>query len=121
MRKILLLAVLLLANLSLPAQDKMLDLLKGELKSQMATLQKGEYPPYYMNYRVVDNFTRTIRSSMGATNTVEEEKQIIFVPQVRIGSPEFDNFHESQNGVMTNRFAGPPTILLPSDSPRTDL
>lgn len=115
MRKILLLAVLLLANLSLPAQDKMLDLLKGELKSQMATLQKGEYPPYYMNYRVVDNFTRTIRSSMGATNTVEEEKQIIFVPQVRIGSPEFDNFHESQNGVMTNRFAGPPTILLPSD------
>jgi len=105
----------LLASLLLPAQDKMLDLLKGELNSQMATLQKGEYPPYYMNYRVIDNFTRTVRSSMGATTGVEEEKQIIFVPQVRIGSPEFDNFHETQNGVLTNRFAGPPTILLPSD------
>ncbi|HRR49706.1 MAG TPA: TldD/PmbA family protein [Bacteroidales bacterium] len=115
MRKIFLLLASLLASLLLPAQDKMLDLLKGELNSQMATLQKGEYPPYYMNYRVIDNFTRTVRSSMGATTGVEEEKQIIFVPQVRIGSPEFDNFHETQNGVLTNRFAGPPTILLPSD------
>ncbi|HBZ35824.1 MAG TPA: hypothetical protein DEO33_05355 [Rikenellaceae bacterium] len=115
MKKFILLLASLLASLLLPAQDKMLDLLKGELKSQMATLQKGEYPPYYMNYRVIDNFTRTVRSSMGATTSVEEEKQIIFVPQVRIGSPEFDNFHETQNGVLTNRFAGPPTILLPSD------
>jgi predicted Zn-dependent protease len=93
----------------------MLDLLKGELKSQMTILQKGEYPPYYMNYRVIDNYTRTIRTAMGATISSDEEKQIIFVPQIRIGSPEFDNFHESQNGVAINRFSGAPTILLPAD------
>ena len=113
--KVLLVSLLALIASQLPAQDKMLDLLKAELKSQMATLQKGEYPPYYMNYRVLDNNTRIIRSSMGATNNIEENKQVMFVPQVRIGSPEFDNFHESQNGVMISRFVGPPTILLPKD------
>jgi len=115
MKKILLLTTFLLAHAFLSAQDKMLDLLKEELKSQMATLQKGEYSPYYMNYRVIDNYTRVIRSSMGGTNTVAEDKQIIFVPQVRIGSPEFDNFHELQNGVPVSPYAGPPTILLPID------
>jgi len=113
--KSLLVSLLALVAIQLPAQDKMLDLMKGELKSQMTTLQKGEYPPYYMNYRVLDSYSRVIRSSMGATNTIEEDKQVMFVPQIRIGSPEFDNFHESQNGVMINRFVGPPTILLPKD------
>lgn len=113
--KIFLVSLLALVFIQLPAQDKMLDLLKSELKSQMTTLQKGEYPPYYMNYRVVDNHTRTIRSAMGATNTVEEEKQLIFVPQIRIGTPEFDNFREVQNGTPTSRFMAPPTILLPKD------
>ncbi len=111
----LLVVILGFLSLQLNAQDKMLDLLKGELKSQMTILQKGEYPPYYMNYRVIDNYTRTIRSAMGATVSTDEERQIIFVPQIRIGSPEFDNFHESQNGVAINRFSGAPTILLPAD------
>ncbi|MFA6334840.1 MAG: TldD/PmbA family protein [Bacteroidales bacterium] len=113
--KAILISLLAFVAIQLPAQDKMLDLLKSELKSQMTTLQKGEYPPYYMNYRVIDNYSRVIRSSMGATNTIEEDKQVIFVPQIRIGSPEFDNFHESQNGVMISRFMGPPTVLLPKD------
>ncbi len=113
--RVFLISLFALIAVQLPAQDKMLDLLKGELKSQMSILQKAEYPPYYMNYRVIDNNTRVIRSSMGATNNIEEDKQVIFVPQIRIGSPEFDNFHENQNGVITNRFQGPPTILLPED------
>lgn len=113
--KIFLVSLLALVFIQLPAQDKMLDLLKSELKSQMTILQKGEYPPYYMNYRVVDNHTRTIRSAMGATNTVEEEKQLIFLPQIRIGTPEFDNFRETQNGTPTSRFMAAPTILLPKD------
>ncbi|OFY44355.1 MAG: hypothetical protein A2X18_01745 [Bacteroidetes bacterium GWF2_40_14] len=113
--KVLLISLLALIAIQMPAQDKMLDLLKAELKSQMTILQKGEYPPYYMNYRVLDNHTRVIRSSMGAINNIEENKQVMFVPQVRIGSPEFDNFHESQNGVLITRFMGPPTILLPKD------
>ncbi len=115
MKKTLLLTTFLLVFASLPAQDKMLDLLKEELKSQMATLQKGEYPPYYMNYRVIDNYTRVIKSSMGGTNTVEEDKQVIFVPQVRIGSPDFDNFHEMQNGAPAISLGGRSSTLLPID------
>lgn len=113
--KALLCLLLALPVAELSAQDKMLDLLKGEIKSQMTVLQKGEYPPYYMSYRVIDNHTRIVRSSMGATNNIEEDKQVIFIPQVRIGSPEFDNFREAQNGAPTSRFAGPPTVLLPAD------
>ena len=66
--KVFLSLLLAFSFIQMPAQDKMMDLLKGEIKSQMTTLQKGEYPPYYMNYRVIDNYTRIIRSSMGATN-----------------------------------------------------
>jgi TldD protein len=105
----------LVLTVNVQAQDKMLDFLKGELKEQMSILQKGEYPPYYMNYRVMMNHTRVIRSSMGATLNYEEDKHTLFVPQVRIGSPEFDNFHETQNGTLTNMFAGPPSVLLPED------
>ncbi|MHC1780589.1 MAG: metallopeptidase TldD-related protein [Bacteroidales bacterium] len=105
----------LLLSFTVQAQDKMLDFLKEELREQMATLQKGEYPPYYMNYRVMVNHTRVIRSSMGATVNFEEDKQTLFVPQVRIGTPDFDNFHETSNGTATNRFAGPSTIFLPED------
>lgn len=115
MKKIFLITTFLLVFASLPAQDKMLDLLKEELKSQMATLQKGEYPPYYMNYRVIDNYTRVIRSSMGGTNTVADDKQVIFTPQIRIGSPEFDNFHEMENGAAVISYGGRPSILLPID------
>ncbi len=111
----LLLFVLAFTFTQVSAQDEMLTLLKSELNSQMKTLQEADYPPYYMNYRVIDNHTRKLRSSMGAKINSEEEKQIIFVPQIRIGSPEFDNFHELQNGVPTSRFTGPPTVLLPYD------
>lgn len=115
MKKILVLTTFLLVFISISAQDKMLDLLKEELKSQMSTLQKGEYPPYYMNYRVTDNYTRTIKSSMGGTNTVEVDKQVIFVPQIRIGSPEFDNFHEIESGNPAMSLNGRPSNLLPVD------
>ncbi|MCK9627344.1 MAG: metallopeptidase TldD-related protein [Bacteroidales bacterium] len=115
MKKILLLTTFLLVFASISAQDKMLDLLKEELKSQMATLQKGEYPPYYMNYRVIDNYTRVIKSSMGGINTVEEDKQVIFVPQVRIGSPDFDNFHEIESGASAISYGGRSSVLLPID------
>jgi len=115
MKRNLLLTIFLLVFASLHAQDKMLDLLKEELKSQMTILQKGEYPPYYMNYRVIDNYTRVIKSSMGGTITVEEDKQVIFVPQVRIGSPDFDNFHEMQNGAPAISIGGRPSTLLPID------
>ncbi|MDR2585146.1 MAG: TldD/PmbA family protein [Prevotellaceae bacterium] len=97
------------------AQDKMLDMLKEEIKGQMEVLKKGDYPPFYMNYRVVDNHTRTIRSNMGAVTNETETKQIIFVPQIRIGTPEFDNFHDAQNGVLISMFQGPPMVLLPED------
>ncbi len=110
-----LIVLLLILTASLEAQDKMLDFLKGELKEQMTQLQKAEYPPYYMNYRVIMNHSRIIRSSMGASLNFEEDKQTLFIPQVRIGSPEFDNFHESQNGTPTSMFAGPPKIFLPED------
>ena len=97
------------------AQDKMLEMLREELKRQMDVLQKGDYPPYYMNYRVVDNHSGTLRANMGALTNQSSIKQIIFVPQIRIGSPDFDNFHETQNGSLTNMFQGPPTILIPDD------
>ncbi|MCL1973561.1 MAG: TldD/PmbA family protein [Bacteroidetes bacterium] len=114
LKKFASIAMLLIPS-ALLAQDKMLDLLKIEIKAQMETLKKGDYPPFYMNYRVIDNNTLTLRANMGALTTESETQQILFVPQIRIGTPEFDNFHDAQNGTLTNMFQGPPTILLPKE------
>lgn len=117
MKKILFVLISLVLSVSyVGAQDKMMDFLKRDVAEKMDSLSKRDNPPYYINYRVIDNHTRIIRASMGSISNFEDNRSIIFVPQVRIGSPEFDNFHSSQNGVMTNRFMGPPTILLPLDA-----
>lgn len=98
---------------SIWCQDKILDLLKEEMKVQMEVLQKGEYPPYFMSYRVTEATDVNIRANFGTIVNYTTQKRRILVPQIRIGSIEFDNFHELQNGTFSNMQSPPPTILLP--------
>jgi predicted Zn-dependent protease len=98
---------------SLYGQDKILDLMRDELRSQMETLQKSDYPPYFMSYRVTESNNVSMRANLGCMVNFSGQKQRVFVPQVRIGSMDFDNFNEIQNGVPSNMQAA---VLLPVDN-----
>lgn len=81
------------------SQDKMLDILKSELKIQMDGLSKQEQAPYYMDFKVVDYKVDYIQSSFGATMSKVNDHSRFFMPHIRVGSNMLDNFYyTSQTG-----------------------
>ncbi len=103
----------LFVSVSLQAQDKLMDILKSELKYEMEQLGKTEYPPYYMNYRVAETSSNVVRASFGTLVSSTNKSVRSFVPQIRIGSYDFDNFHGQVNGVATSFFMGPQICYIP--------
>lgn len=75
------------------SQDKMLDILKSEMKIQMDGLSKQEQAPYYMDFRVVDYEVDYIQSSLGATMNKVNDHSRFFMPHIRVGSNMLDNFY----------------------------
>lgn len=100
-------------------QDKLLDVLKQELKQQMTELKKEEFPPYHMNYRVIDKQVTYIGTSFGALMGNSTYRQRTLVPQIRIGDVNFDNFKNRDMGAAGNR-RGLPTALLPLDEEKNE-
>ena len=84
-------------------EDRLLQLMKRELAYSMEQLKKQESVPYYMNLRAMDDRTITVVSSFGAVTTSNENRMRTLVPQVRLGSPDLDNFKYNMQG----GFAGP--------------
>ena len=97
------------------AQDQFTDFLRTELRAQMDELKKQEFPPYYMNYRVVDEQFARVITSFGVLTAKESNRERTLVPQIRIGNPEFDNFKIKQMGSPISRFHGPSYAVLPID------
>ena len=85
------------------AQDKLLEILKTELNQQMQELQKKEFPPYHMNYRVVDKNTSYIAASFGALMASSNQHRRELLTQVRVGDPAFDNFRNRDMGALDSR------------------
>ena len=102
------------------AQDQFTDFLRTELRAQMDELKKQEFPPYYMNYRVVDEQFDRVITSFGVLTAKESNRERTLVPQIRIGNPEFDNFKIKQMGSPISRFHGPSYAVLPIDDTNGD-
>lgn len=68
-----------------------------------------------MNYRVVDEQYARVVTSFGVLTAKESNRERTLVPQIRIGSPEFDNFKIKQMGTPISRFHGPSYAVLPTD------
>ena len=64
-------------------EDRLLQLMKQELKYNMEELKKQESAPYYMNLRVMDDYTVSVTSSFGAVAVSSENHTRMLVPQVR--------------------------------------
>ena len=102
-------------------EDRLLQLMKRELAYSMEQLKKQESVPYYMNLRAMDDRTITVVSSFGAVTTSNENRMRTLVPQVRLGSPDLDNFKYNMQGGMAGPNAqGARGVVLPLDDDATD-
>lgn len=96
-------------------QDKLLGLLKEELAQQMKELKGEEFPPYHMNYRVIDVTSSVVSASFGALMNSQQYRSRTLVPQIRLGDEKLDNFRFSQMGTPMSQYQGPSSARLPLD------
>ena len=80
------------------SQDKLINLLDEEVQREIKTLKQQEIPAYYISYRVEESTAYAISSSFGAITTSRESKSCRFTIAVRVGNPQFDNFHATRGG-----------------------
>ena len=96
-------------------QYKLLGLLKEELAQQMKELKGEEFPPYHMNYRVIDVTSSVVSASFGALMNSQQYRSRMLVPQIRLGDEKLDNFRFNQMGAAMSRYQGPSVARLPLD------
>ena len=96
-------------------QDKLLGLLKEELAQQMKELKGEEFPPYHMNYRVIDVTSSVVSASFGALMNSQQYRSRMLVPQIQLGDEKLDNFRFNQMGAAMSRYQGPSVARLPLD------
>ena len=102
-------------------EDRLLRLMKQELKYSMEQLKKQENVPYYMNMRAMDDYTINVVSSFGAVTSSSENRTRMLVPQVRLGSPELDNFKYNLQGANVGpNGQGARGVFLPLDDNATE-
>jgi TldD protein len=78
-----------------PSPDTtLINLLKGELDREFAGLKaKGDPPPYYLAYEVVDEEIQASSASLGALLEATRNHSRGLDTTVRVGSPQLDNYH----------------------------
>ncbi len=116
MRKTTIMGIGLLfaATLTVSAQqnDKLLQLLKSELTYNMNELQKQEVKPYFMSFRVEETFKANLLSNFGVTQTADTSSARVFIPQIRVGDMQLDNFkYDTQGGTVSGRGSVPSARL----------
>lgn len=76
-----------------PEDDEFLQLLREELQLQYDSLQRTEHPPYFMAYRVKESTDHRISAYFGKTYDNSTSKTAFLTVEMRVGTPETDNYH----------------------------
>ncbi len=109
-----LLGMLNVSNGFAQSGDRLLDILSGELNRHYQELQGEKYPPYYMNYRILDAWSTAITSSFGTLRDNRFQHTRIMIPHIRIGDMTLDNYKYYPMGAeVTER--GISCAMLPID------
>lgn len=77
--------------------DVLLRLLRQEMQQQFDSLQKTDHPPYYMAYRVNETTEHLMTANFGHIYANNSSKTAILTIEIRVGSPETDNYHYFNN------------------------
>lgn len=97
------------------AQSPLVKILSDELDRNFTILkQKGDPPPYFMNYAVSDSEADVLVASEGALDVQSHSHSRVLDVSIRAGSPEFDNYRRV--GGDRPRFTAGTSIAL-DDNP----
>ena len=99
------------------AQDPLSDILRSELDYTMDKFSGSPAAPYYIDFRVTDMHQRRVSASLGVLSGKLDAAERVFKPHIRVGSPEFDNFH---TGNIRNEYRAAGKVLLPLDAENPD-
>ena len=84
------------------AHDTLVNVLRNEVQFYFDKLKDKETPAYFISLRVVDNKQLLLSSDFGLSS-MEENHTRTLTPQVRVGSPDLDNFaYLAQNRPSTS-------------------
>lgn len=97
-------------------QKRMLEIIEEEINTYYKELAKEKVAPYFLSCRVDDITTTSVDASFGYVNGVNRERIVAALPEIRVGTPEFDNFHNNTPGTTISYFTTPEPILIPYDS-----
>lgn len=75
-------------------QEVLLDIMEDELHREMKSLQKAEFPPYFIDYRIDDVTDMTIAAAFGSLTQSHQERSRILTTNVKVGDYSLDNSHE---------------------------
>ncbi len=95
--------------------DPLVSAMREELKFSMDQLKEKPVPAYFMSLRLNDSYTATVSSNFGVSITNEERVRNL-TPQVRVGSPETDNFkyeNQTQDASRGYRSSNMETVTVP--------
>ncbi|MCQ2059141.1 MAG: TldD/PmbA family protein [Bacteroidaceae bacterium] len=93
--------------------DSLVIAMQQELKYSMDQLKEKPVPAYYMSLRLNDTYSATVSSNFGVSIT-QESRERILTPQVRVGSPEIDNFkYECQTKETSGNGNGMQGLTVP--------
>ncbi len=95
----LLVLIFFFSLFKLDAQDALIDILKLELNREMNALKNEEVPPYYLAYRVNDDYIMSFESSFGSLVNVNDTRTRMLTTDLRVGDYELDNSHPTQEGL----------------------
>jgi len=102
MKKIFLLTIFLFLLFFCPVltfcQDKLVSTLAEEAQREIQILKQQEIPAYYISYRVDEISGHTISSSFGSLSYSNGGKTSRLTVCVRVGDPQFDNYHPARGG-----------------------
>lgn len=101
------------------SQDKLLQILKEELNRHAGELKSQPFPPYYMNYRVIDTWNTVAIASFGVKGEDQFRHSRIMIPHLRLGDPGLDNFKYTVVGTPISN-SGPTFAELPIDDEQNE-
>ncbi len=76
------------------AEEKIVDILAGELEREMASLAGEETPPYFLAYSVGDIHSVSASASFGSLTGSRRNDSRVLMVDVRVGDYSLDNSHE---------------------------
>ena len=100
-----------------PTDDALLQVLQHSMKQHFDSLQHTNYPVYFMAYRVNETTEHRASANFGYIYDNSSSKSVFLTVEIRVGSPETDNYHylTSQNNQNVRQIALPldcDTVLI---------